>query len=540
MRANEPTGLRRIGAIIVPLSFALVLSFFASSGPAFASGSAYHTVTFAENDNSSDSVYATQTENVPTALTSFSNLNPAFSNPGYTFVDWNTEPDGSGVSYSDGQIYSFDAELFLYAIWSGSYHTVTFVENDSNTDNVSATQTEDASSQLTLFQNLSPAFQNPGYTFVEWNTQADGQGTSYADGQTYSFANQLTLYAVWRAQQTTNCSAVFVSNGGSGTVAELEATSGTSVVLPTGAPLSYPGYTFAGWNTAANGTGVTYQAGASYVLTADVTFYAQWIPDQYVVSFDADGGVVSPASQTFVVGGSALTLPTPTLSGENFSGWYSSPTGGTLVGDAGASYQPTTSLTLYAQWGSSASVAVSFVANGGSGSVTPITGSSGATVTLPAATSLVRPGYALTSWNTAADGSGTSYDPGASFTLSASTTLYARWSAERASVLLGAVGNFSKESTALSAGLKGQVVHLAKMIKARHFTDVTLYGYTSATGLVSLNRSISQRRATSVADFLRATLGKMKVRDVKITAAGEGAIGGRTSPAYSRVEVFVE
>jgi outer membrane protein OmpA-like peptidoglycan-associated protein len=183
---------------------------------------------------------------------------------------------------------------------------------------------------------------------------------------------------------------------------------------------------------------------------------------------------------------------------------------------------------------------VTFSVNGGSGSVTPITESAGSLVTLPVAASLVRPGYTLTSWNTAADGSGTAYPPGANVTLTTSTTFYAQWTAERANVFFGVVGNFPKESTALSSGLKEQVIHLAKMIKARHFTEVTLYGYTSATGLISLNRSISQRRATNVADYLRATLSKMKVKGVKIMAAGEGAIGGRTSSAYSRVEVFVE
>src|SRR5277367_5526526 len=39
----------------------------------------FHTVTFVENDNSSDSVFATQSSNAPTSLTQFDSLNPAFS-----------------------------------------------------------------------------------------------------------------------------------------------------------------------------------------------------------------------------------------------------------------------------------------------------------------------------------------------------------------------------------------------------------------------------------------------------------------------------
>jgi uncharacterized repeat protein (TIGR02543 family) len=40
--------------------------------------------------------------------------------------------------------------------------------------------------------------------------------------------------------------------------------------------LSKPGYTFNGWNTAADGTGTTYAAGATVTLAADVTLYVLW------------------------------------------------------------------------------------------------------------------------------------------------------------------------------------------------------------------------------------------------------------------------
>ena len=36
---------------------------------------------------------------------------------GYTFTEWNTEPDGTGTSYQPGDIYTVNAELALYAQW---------------------------------------------------------------------------------------------------------------------------------------------------------------------------------------------------------------------------------------------------------------------------------------------------------------------------------------------------------------------------------------------------------------------------------------
>jgi len=154
-----------------------------STVPASATG--FHSVTFVENDGPADPVYTGQTEDTPTSLTLFTSLIPSFSNPGLSFVDWNTEPDGSGVTYSNGEIYGFDAQLTLYAIWAEPYSTVTFEENDSASDQVYAGQTENAPSALTPFADLSPGFSNPGYTFDGWNTAPDGGGTSYADGANY-------------------------------------------------------------------------------------------------------------------------------------------------------------------------------------------------------------------------------------------------------------------------------------------------------------------------------------------------------------------
>ena len=49
---------------------------------------------------------------------------------------------------------------------------------------------------------LSPnSFNRIGYTFVEWNTLADGSGDSYTDEQEIIINNDLTLYAQWEVKQ---------------------------------------------------------------------------------------------------------------------------------------------------------------------------------------------------------------------------------------------------------------------------------------------------------------------------------------------------
>lgn len=48
--------------------------------------------------------------------------------------------------------------------------------------------------------------------------------------------------------------------------------------------LTKTGHTFNGWNTAADGTGTAYAAGATFIIKSDVTLYAQWTPIVYTIT----------------------------------------------------------------------------------------------------------------------------------------------------------------------------------------------------------------------------------------------------------------
>lgn len=77
-----------------------------------------------------------------------------------------------------------------------------------------------------------------------------------------------------------------------------------------------------------------------------------------------------------------------------------------------------------------ASNTVVFNANGGSGTMADQSGSATAALTT---NSFTRSGYAFTGWNTAADGTGTSYSNGGDYPFTTGTTLYAQWKANLAS-----------------------------------------------------------------------------------------------------------
>ena len=50
----------------------------------------------------------------------------------------------------------------------------------------------------------------------------------------------------------------------------------TATVLGNINGLTKTGYSFIGWNTAANGSGISYSAGETFSISADITLYAQW------------------------------------------------------------------------------------------------------------------------------------------------------------------------------------------------------------------------------------------------------------------------
>lgn len=105
---------------------------------------------------------------------------------------------------------------------------------------------------------------------------------------------------------------------------------GETVTVP-GNPggLVKTGYTLAGWNTQADGNGTTYAENDTFFAGIhDVTLYAKWEANTYVVSFDAEGGTVSPSTQTkrydSVYGkdadGEDEPLPVPVREGYTFLG----------------------------------------------------------------------------------------------------------------------------------------------------------------------------------------------------------------------------
>lgn len=152
--------------------------------------------------------------------------------------------------------------------------------NDSDT----SVQTITNGSTVNLTKNT---FEKEWYTFIGWNTKADGTGTSYVDEQEVTITDDLDLYAQWE-RNTVKIS--FDANGGilDGTDAMEDIIVPVSDYMTVSVPYSKfikKGYKMSSWNTKPDGSGERYLTGGVITPTDDIILYAQWEPNSYSVAY---------------------------------------------------------------------------------------------------------------------------------------------------------------------------------------------------------------------------------------------------------------
>ncbi len=206
----------------------------------------------------------------------------SFTKTGYTFAGWATSKDGN-VVYSNGQSVknlATSGTVTLYAKWTANTYYVAFNGNGATSGSMSnqaftydaAEQALTANSygrQHTVSYNAnggttastSATNTTSTYTFVNWNTEANGSGTPYKNqysGNNLIPSGTLTLYAQWSDANA------FV---------KLPNATKTGSVLDA--------WYLGDVNVEANRVGA---AGDNYTPTANVTLTAKWI-DKYTPEF---------------------------------------------------------------------------------------------------------------------------------------------------------------------------------------------------------------------------------------------------------------
>ena len=253
-------------------------------------------------------------------------------------------------------------------------------------------------------------------------------------------ALSLNAYAKWEA---VNYTFTYNSNSAdSGTVpteSSKQITQTATVKANTG-NLVRVGYTFSGWNIASDGTGTNYLSGSLFTVGSDdVILFAKWSPNTYTVTYNTNGGTgnaqrssANVTSDTYTTDSSPVVFPgvgTLTRSGYTFGGWNTSAAGTGTNYVATNTYTTVSNVIFYAKW-NPVTYTITYNGNQNTGGTTPTAG--GYTTGQDSPYAVLSNSFTKTlnvfgGWNTADNGTGTSYSPGASITTLVNIVLYAVW-----------------------------------------------------------------------------------------------------------------
>lgn len=401
-----------------------------------------------------------------------------FTRDGYTFVRWDTQADCRGKAVNPGDKWTLQGSSTLYACWAGNVQLLTYHGNGATGGNT-ASQSGKTGDELTTNAN---GFTRDGYTFVEWNTKADGTGGHYGKG-TNGVAKWTMLpagndlYAIWQA----NPASIRYRDdyGATGSTPDTTGVTGQNVTIAQNG-FTRPGYTFTGWARDRR-TDPSLQPGGRYTLTpGTTTLWAQWKADPAHLIYNSNSGSTSQTRRTDGVVDQTLTvIANPfTRSGYTFTGWntqadgrgkaYAAGNGFRLVADAKSN--PVNTSVLYAQWRINR-VALKFDPNGGTGGYPDITVDAFTTVTIPADAKepkVQRPGFRFTGWAMKpAPGAGdTILGPGKGTVAmpdQGSITVYAQW-APAMTTLPFTGGNAQVPTIGLYAGLVFMILAMGALM----------------------------------------------------------------------------
>ena len=227
---------------------------------------------------------------------------------GFTFGGWYQNP-----AYSGNQMTTIDAgtekNVSLWAKWNAIEYSVSYVLNGGTNSDQNVAKYSILDTPVKLYNPT-----RDGYLFEGWFASSDFSG----ERMTYLSKDNLgdvTLHAKWSLAYTITYNtnggfndgrnpSVFTENTETFTLFEAEKVN----------------YSFLGWfdNEELTGTPITQIAKGT---KNNIVLWAKWSSTQITVTFNPNGGGVSPLTKVVKKGGTYGELPTPTKAGYTFNGW---------------------------------------------------------------------------------------------------------------------------------------------------------------------------------------------------------------------------
>ena len=333
-----------------------------------------HTINFVTNVNGKTFSSITAQYNASISLPVMTSSDKV----GHTFGGWYTSNSFTKrFNYTKmpdlTETYEGNGTITLYAKWSSIAYTVLLDKQNGSGG---------TSSVSVKFGSAMPSATAPtraGYTFEGYYTSVGGKGTQYYSSSMKSLrpwniaVNNYKLYAYW----SPNAYRVILNqDGGSGGSTEVYVQYGNAMPNGLTAP-ELNGYSFKGYYSEPDGNGTQYYNSNMVSIhnwdqaSNNVTLYAYWEANQYVIKLNPNGGSGGTSQITVTYGESMPGGKTkPSRTGYTFAGYGTKLHGGTLYYSAtmtsNKAWAETDVSVLYAQWTAN-NYTVTFNRNGGSG-----------------------------------------------------------------------------------------------------------------------------------------------------------------------------
>lgn len=240
----------------------------------------YTVTVYDQNDNEIGKIIVKKGDTVTDELSKLEAQLKLTLDTGDSFLGWTIN---RGLPFNPGTKITTNYKLYA-KVGNSIGYSVTYDANATGaTGSVTDTEKYAKGAEATVMSN---SFTNDTKVFLSWNTKTDGTGKTYYPNSTVKITGDVTLYAQWGDKASTvqltyhsnfapdqTKTVNGIANNGQITVAAYDNTLG----LP-----AREGYTFAGWNTEADGSGTKFSAGDSArVDNGSNDLYAQWTINQY-------------------------------------------------------------------------------------------------------------------------------------------------------------------------------------------------------------------------------------------------------------------
>ena len=220
----------------------------------------------------------------------------------------------TGTTYGNNRYY----EKNVRCITSQGRATINYDSNGTNEHPVTGTVANQENVEINSNNSMDDSsLTRTNWVFTNWNTAADGSGTTIATATPLSSLNlkpgeTITLYAQWVPQQqiiyNDNCSynSTGCASNADTTHTSVWTNAGSNITLGSSTYFTTKtNYYIASWNTERDGSGINYNAGSRYTVPpsitepGQITLYAQWLP-QYTITYvnNCRTYASSPCTQT--------------------------------------------------------------------------------------------------------------------------------------------------------------------------------------------------------------------------------------------------